>query len=417
MVSQGIQIIGISIALVGWFMVIVVCALPMWKVTAFIGANIITAQTIWQGMWMNCVVQSTGQMQCKVYDSMLALPQDLQAARAMVIISILTGAFGVILSIAGGKCTNCIEDERAKAKACILAGVLFIISGLLCLIPVSWSANTIIHNFYSPVVVASQRRSLFTMGRIGKEVAGQVISFIGLVGVAVTCGIPMWRVTSFVGANIVTGQTIWDGLWMQCVMQSTGQMQCKLNESVMSLARDLQAARALVIISLIFGFIGFIITFIGAKCTGCLKNDSSKAKVVIIGGCFIIVCAVLVLIPVCWSAAITITDFQNPLTVDSQRREIGASIYIGWASAAVLLIGGITLTTSCPPQKPMYGYPGYPPAPMYPYAGPGVNPPPYGSAYGPVYAPASSQPYTGTGTYVASKPYAAPTGYSARQYL
>ncbi|XP_068441915.1 claudin-4-like isoform X3 [Clinocottus analis] len=190
------------------------------------------------------------------------------------------------------------------------------------------------------------------MGRIGKEVAGQVISFIGLVGVAVTCGIPMWRVTSFVGANIVTGQTIWDGLWMQCVMQSTGQMQCKLNESVMSLARDLQAARALVIISLIFGFIGFIITFIGAKCTGCLKNDSSKAKVVIIGGCFIIVCAVLVLIPVCWSAAITITDFQNPLTVDSQRREIGASIYIGWASAAVLLIGGITLTTSCPPQKP-----------------------------------------------------------------
>ncbi|XP_070761563.1 uncharacterized protein [Enoplosus armatus] len=413
MVSQGIQIIGVSMAIIGWFMVIVVCALPMWKVTAFIGANIITAQTIWQGMWMNCVVQSTGQMQCKVYDSMLALPRDLQAARAMIVISILTGIFGVILSIAGGKCTNCIEEERSKAKACILAGVLFIVSGLLCLIPVSWSANTIINNFYNPLMIEAQRQSLFTMGRIGKEVAGQVISFIGLVGVSVTCGVPMWRVTSYIGANIVTGQIVWDGLWMNCVMQSTGQMQCKLNESVMRLSRDLQAARALVIISLVFGFIGFIITFVGAKCTGCLTKDSSKAKVMIIGGCLIIVSAILVLIPVCWSAAITITDFQSPLTIETQKREIGASIYIGWASTAILLIGGIILTTSCPPQKPMYGYPGYPPAPMYPYPGPVANP----ATYGPVYAPPSSRPYTGTGTYVPSKPYAAPTTYPAGQYL
>ncbi|KAG7217594.1 hypothetical protein INR49_021280 [Caranx melampygus] len=207
------------------------------------------------------------------------------------------------------------------------------------------------------------------MGRIGKETAGQVISFIGLIGVAVTCGIPMWRVTSYIGANIVTGQIVWDGLWMNCIMQSTGQMQCKLNESVMRLSRDLQAARALVIISLVFGFIGFLITFIGAKCTSCLKRDSSKAKVVIIGGCLIIFAAILILIPVCWSAAITITDFQNPLTVETQRREIGASIYIGWASALILLVGGIILTTSCPPQKPMYGYPGYAPPPVYPMLG------------------------------------------------
>ncbi|XP_023271788.1 claudin-4-like [Seriola lalandi dorsalis] len=253
------------------------------------------------------------------------------------------------------------------------------------------------------------------MGRIGKEVAGQVISFIGLIGVAVTCGIPMWRVTTFIGANIVTGQIVWDGLWMNCVMQSTGQMQCSLNESVLRLSPDLQSARALVIISLVFGFIGFMITFIGAKCTGCLNKDSSKAKVVIIGGCLIILSAVLVLIPVCWSAAITISDFESPLTVETQKRELGASIYIGWASAVLLLIGGIILTTSCPPQKPMYGYPSYPPAPMYPYAGQVANP----ATYGPVYAPPSSRPYTGTGTgtYVPNKPYAAPAAYSPAQYL
>ncbi|XP_034024503.1 claudin-4-like [Thalassophryne amazonica] len=156
MVSQGIQIIGMAMALIGWLLVMVVCGLPMWKVTAFIGANIITAQNIWQGMWMNCVVQSTGQMQCKVYDSMLALPQDLQAGRAMIIISILAGVFGMVLSIAGGKCTNCIEDERSKARICILSGIFFIVSGLLCLIPVSWTAHTVIVNFYNPLQVAQK---------------------------------------------------------------------------------------------------------------------------------------------------------------------------------------------------------------------------------------------------------------------
>lgn len=248
------------------------------------------------------------------------------------------------------------------------------------------------------------------MGRIGKETAGQTISFIGLVGVAVTCGVPMWRVTSYIGANIVTGQIVWDGLWMNCVMQSTGQMQCKLNSSILSLTTDLQAARALVVVSLVFGFIGFIISFIGAKCTSCLDKDSSMAKVVIISGCLIIVAGILVLIPVCWSAAYTISDFMNPLTVATQRREIGSAIYVGWASAAILLIGGIILTTSCPPQKQVYGYPGYQPA-VHAYSSP--NP----GTYGPVYAPPSNRPYSATGSYVPSKPYAVPASYPASQYL
>lgn len=160
MVSQGLQILGVMLSMIGWLGTIITCALPMWKVTAFIGANIVTAQVIWEGLWMNCVVQSTGQMQCKVYDSLLALPQDLQAARAMVVISIIVGIFGVLMAVIGGKCTNCMEDESAKAKACIVSGVIFIIAAFLIIIPVSWSAQTLIRDFYNPLVIEAQRREL-----------------------------------------------------------------------------------------------------------------------------------------------------------------------------------------------------------------------------------------------------------------
>lgn len=175
MASAGLQILGIFLAAIGFLGDIVICVLPMWKVSAFIGNNIVTAQIFWEGLWMNCVKQSTGQMQCKVYDSMLALPRDLQAARALVVISILVVLMGILLAVAGGKCTNCIEDEVAKSKVAIAAGVFFIVGGILCLIPVSWSANEVIRNFYNPIMNDAQRRELGASLFIGWGSAGLLI--------------------------------------------------------------------------------------------------------------------------------------------------------------------------------------------------------------------------------------------------
>ncbi|KAM7374430.1 hypothetical protein PAMP_007087 [Pampus punctatissimus] len=182
MASAGLQIFGVFLATIGFLGDIIICALPMWKVSAFIGNNIVTAQIFWEGLWMNCVKQSTGQMQCKVYDSMLALPRDLQAARALVVISILVVFMGILLAVAGGKCTNCLEDEVAKSKVAVAAGVFFIVGGILCLIPVSWSANEVIRNFYNPIVTDAQRRELGASLFIGWGSAGLL-----LIGGALLC--------------------------------------------------------------------------------------------------------------------------------------------------------------------------------------------------------------------------------------
>nr|XP_020504863.1 claudin-4-like [Labrus bergylta] len=182
MASIGMQMAGCALALFGWIGVLIVCATPMWRVTAFIGSNIVTSQVIWEGIWMSCVVQSTGQMQCKVYDSMLALSIDLQGARALVVVSIVVGLVGILVAFVGGKCTNFIPEERAKAKASVAAGVLLIISGLLCLIPVSWTASIIIRNFYNPVLVDAQKRELGATLYIGWG-AGALL----LVGGALLC--------------------------------------------------------------------------------------------------------------------------------------------------------------------------------------------------------------------------------------
>ncbi|KAK2818137.1 hypothetical protein Q7C36_022070 [Tachysurus vachellii] len=158
--SAGLQMLGTTLGVLGWLGTILACALPLWRVTAFIGNNIVTAQVVWEGLWMTCVVQSTGQMQCKVYDSMLALSSDLQASRAILIIAPLVSLVAILASIAGNKCTNCLEQSSAKTRVATAAGVFFLIAGILSLVPPSWMANAVIRDFYNPLVAQSQKREL-----------------------------------------------------------------------------------------------------------------------------------------------------------------------------------------------------------------------------------------------------------------
>ncbi|CAN8197197.1 unnamed protein product [Coccothraustes coccothraustes] len=160
MAMMTMQTGGLMMAALGWLGSILTCALPMWKVTAFIGSNIVVAQVFWEGLWMNCVYESTGQMQCKAYDSLLELTSDLQAARALVVTSIFVAFLAFFIALSGADCTRCVDDNGTKARISAVAGVIFIMASIMLLIPVSWSANSIVSNFYNPMVPEALKREL-----------------------------------------------------------------------------------------------------------------------------------------------------------------------------------------------------------------------------------------------------------------
>ncbi|XP_033614450.1 claudin-5, partial [Fukomys damarensis] len=103
--SASLEILGLVLCLLGWLGLILACGLPMWQVTAFLDHNIVTAQITWKGLWMTCVVQSTGHMQCKVYESVLALSSEVQAARALTVGAALLALIALFVTLAGAQCT------------------------------------------------------------------------------------------------------------------------------------------------------------------------------------------------------------------------------------------------------------------------------------------------------------------------
>ncbi|XP_026862141.2 claudin-4-like [Electrophorus electricus] len=184
MTSQRMQMVGSALALVGWVGVLLCCSMPMWRVATIMGTNIVTSNIIWEGIWMACVGQSTGHIQCNSYDSMMTLSSDLKAAQVFTVGSILTGALGLILALIGGKCSRFLDyrGEGMKNRVATAGGVLLISAGLLCFISVSWSTGAVVQMFHDPQMTATQHRDIG-----GAIYVGWGASILLLLGGGVLC--------------------------------------------------------------------------------------------------------------------------------------------------------------------------------------------------------------------------------------
>uniref|UniRef100_A0AAY4D728 Claudin n=2 Tax=Denticeps clupeoides TaxID=299321 RepID=A0AAY4D728_9TELE len=199
------------------------------------------------------------------------------------------------------------------------------------------------------------------------QVLGIALSMIGLAGTVLICALPMWKVSAFIGTNIVVAQVFWEGLWMNCVYERTGQMQCKIYDALLDLDPDLQAARGLVVITMVLACLAFVIFLVGAECTNCLGNSRVKARIVMASGITFMLSGLTTAVPVSWTANSIIRDFHNPVVHEALKREMGAAIYVGWVTAGFLFSGGGILCSSCPPERPRY-FPRYAPATPGPHS-------------------------------------------------
>uniref|UniRef100_A0A3Q3W7N2 Claudin n=1 Tax=Mola mola TaxID=94237 RepID=A0A3Q3W7N2_MOLML len=138
MANSGLQMLGFSLSLLGLIGLIVGTIMPQWKMSAYVGDNIITAVAMYEGLWMSCASQSTGQIQCKVYDSILQLNSALQATRALMIVGIIATVAGLGVACMGMKCTNCGGDDKTrKSRIAMTSGIIILIGGSSLVLPCS----------------------------------------------------------------------------------------------------------------------------------------------------------------------------------------------------------------------------------------------------------------------------------------
>lgn len=196
------------------------------------------------------------------------------------------------------------------------------------------------------------------MANSGLQLLGFSMGLLGWVGLLASTAIPQWQMSSFAGDNIITSQAMYKGLWMECAIQSTGVMNCKIYDSVLALPASLQATRALMVVSLVLGCMAMIVATMGMKCTNCGGDDKvKKARIAMAGGIIFIVAGLAALTACSWCGHQIVTDFYNPMVPMNYKFEFGPAIFIGWAGSALVLLGGGLLSCSCPGSEKKTGYP------------------------------------------------------------
>lgn len=178
MASAALELMGFFLGLFGLLGTMVSTVLPYWQISAHIGSNIVTAVANMRGLWMECVYQSTGTFQCETYNSMLALPSDMQASRALMVISLVLSILAIALAVLGMQCTVCLEGLGAvKGRVAGVGGGLFLTAGFLSLIPVAWTTSEVVQTFYRPDLPSSMKFELGDCLYVG--LASALMSMLG----------------------------------------------------------------------------------------------------------------------------------------------------------------------------------------------------------------------------------------------
>ncbi|KAG9265236.1 claudin 15-like b isoform X2 [Astyanax mexicanus] len=171
------------------------------------------------------------------------------------------------------------------------------------------------------------------------EILGFLMCVAGWLLTGVSLANDFWRVTSFAG-SVITSTRQYQNLWHACAEASTGIKNCRQFESMLALEGYVQACRALMIIALLFGLFSIILSALGLKCTKLgSMSDEGKGRLTLTAGALFILSGVCVLIAVSWYAARIVQEFNDPFYIGT-RFELGVGLYLGWAAAVLVILGG-----------------------------------------------------------------------------
>ncbi|XP_012414951.1 putative claudin-24 [Trichechus manatus latirostris] len=144
------QLVGLLVSLLGWVLSIITTYLPHWK---NLNLDLNEMENWTMGLWQTCVIQEEGGMQCKDFDSFLALPAELRISRILMFLSNGLGFLGLLVSGFGLDCLRIGERQQdLKKRLLILGGVLSWTSGITALIPVSWVAHSTVQEFWDETI-------------------------------------------------------------------------------------------------------------------------------------------------------------------------------------------------------------------------------------------------------------------------
>ncbi|TSQ69525.1 Claudin-18 [Bagarius yarrelli] len=128
MAISGLQVGGFLLGLVGVAAVIAATTMNNWSTQDRQG-DVVTAVYTYKGLWQDCEVSTSGFTECRPLYGLLGYSGQFQAVRAMMIVGVILGLIGSVISLFSLKCFKMGNaEDSTKAKMTLTAGIMFVIA-------------------------------------------------------------------------------------------------------------------------------------------------------------------------------------------------------------------------------------------------------------------------------------------------
>ncbi|XP_074497312.1 claudin-4-like [Sebastes fasciatus] len=174
------------------------------------------------------------------------------------------------------------------------------------------------------------------------ELAALGLALTGWLCAILTRCLALWKVSGTVDNTTATLPAYWDGVWLEWDhwdLAHDGSLHCSFYKSLMSLSGSFRTWRALIMSAIGAGAFAVVIGAVGAVCF------PKRGQVKVFSGALFVLSGILMLVPTAWTCHHTSQPLGGAVLL---RRDWGPALYLGWISFALMLAGGVYLTTRCP---------------------------------------------------------------------
>lgn len=146
---HALELLGVFLSAAAWLCSLATTLMSTWLT---LSTELLSTESYQLGLWETCVVQELGILECRPYDGLLGLPQDITLARVFMCLALSSGLLGLLLAIPGmhviNSCRGQLEDLRCKRGMKVAGGTLCLVAGILGLVPVSYIAHITVLRFF-----------------------------------------------------------------------------------------------------------------------------------------------------------------------------------------------------------------------------------------------------------------------------
>nr|XP_046248522.1 claudin-34 [Scatophagus argus] len=148
--TAHLQFLGLIEGILAWILIMATVGLNEWRLWHVADESVITSGIAWVGIWRVCFYSHVLPKIENCQSISIAdhfVPAEIPVAQVLMLLGVICGlAANISAAVAMRMVYFSVEDRRKIRLVFMLAGTLYVVTSMSCLVPLGWNMNSVLNN-------------------------------------------------------------------------------------------------------------------------------------------------------------------------------------------------------------------------------------------------------------------------------